>query len=129
MYRLTVAVDLDGVLAQYHSFKGPSFIEPPMDGAKEFLERLAADYDIIVYTARDYFLTKQWLEQWDLYQYIKDVNFCPLNGKTGKPVAVAYVDDRGVRFRGDFAQAIAEVHELAGPSKEKDTGKKGGEDA
>ncbi len=122
MYRKTVAVDLDGVLAQYHGFKGPQLIEPPMEGAREFLESLCAEgYKVVIYTSRETFIVFEWLRQWDMMEFVTDVNFCHINGRVGKPVAVAYVDDRAVPFQGDFEDALRRTARLAGPAVKKDT--------
>ncbi len=123
-YNPTVAVDLDGVLAQYTGFRGPEHIEDPIPGAKQFLSDLSEKYTLVVYTARDTAIAREWLEKWDMWQHVSDVNFCRINGAGGKPVAIAYVDDRAVRFMGSYELAHIDVDRLAAEGIKKDTSKR-----
>jgi hypothetical protein len=47
-----VAVDLDGVLAEYHGWEGSDTIGPPIPGAVEFAKAIAKQADIVVFTSR-----------------------------------------------------------------------------
>lgn len=123
MYRPVVAVDLDGVLAKYTGFIGPEHIEEPNQGAEKFLRMLSEKYEVVVYTARYTYVAKKWLDDWNLSQYVTDVNFCRINGSGGKPVAIAYVDDRAVRFMGSFELALLDIDRLAAENVRKDTSK------
>lgn len=126
-YKQTVAIDLDGTLAQYDGWKGVDVIGAPRPGALEFVTRLVAHgFDVVVYTARVQdrkgenghepedvvYLVHQWL----------GINGFPVevrvHGSIGKPMAVAYVDDRSVKVptnpgEGDFANAFLDVKILA----------------
>lgn len=111
----TVAVDFDGVLHPYT--KGwQGFVpddEPPMEGAKEFLQELVdKGFRVIVFSTRcdtpqGADATKAWLEKWGLDKLIYGGVTCT------KPAAVAYVDDRAVSFRGDFRDCLPEIFALA----------------
>ncbi len=123
-YKKSVAVDLDGVLAKYTGWKGERIIEEPMSGAREFLENVSKKYHVIIHTTRKREIVWEWLKHYGLDSSVTDVNYCLVNQREGKPVAVAYVDDRAVRFTGDFEETLRQVEELAGPAYKKDNNTK-----
>lgn len=94
----TVAVDFDGVLHAYtRGWTGEIPEDPPMPGALDFVVRLLdAGAEVVVYTTRastpgGLAATCRWLER---YAFPAD----RLRVTDGKPMAVAYVDDRAVPF-------------------------------
>ena len=114
MSRPTIAVDLDGVLAKYDPATfDPCHIGDPIPGALEFVRELQEFADIIVMTARirgqdDEFdlMTALMVNEWLDRNGLK----CGVWDRQGKPLAAAYVDDRGVRCDpqnnpGDFTLA------------------------
>lgn len=119
-YKKTVAVDLDGVLASYEYFKGSEIIDPPRPEAAELLKRLAAEYHVVVHTARDAPNVRAWLDAYKLSQYVSGINCCLINGRPGKPVAIAFIDDRAVPYHGDIERTIALVKALERSSLKKD---------
>ena len=121
-YKKTVAVDLDGVLAKYDEFRGPETIDEPIPGAKDFLKKLSAKYAVIVHTARQTETAVNWLREHDLLSHVDAVNYCQINGRAGKPVAIAYVDDRAIRFEGVYSYVLREVDKLAENNEKKDNG-------
>ena len=100
MKKKTVAINLDGVLAYYTRWNGVVDIGKPIDGAKEFVDRVAKRYYVLVYTCRtneklnkhplDYLtkLVEDWLTK-------HDFNYDEVWKGQGKPQAIMYVDDRG----------------------------------
>ncbi len=122
-YAKTVAVDLDGVLAEYTGFKGPDEIEKPYPHAAKLLKKLNKEYKVIVFTARNTEVARNWLNEWGLLSLVDGINYCQINGRAGKPVAIAYLDDRAVRWTGDLDQALREIDGLNRENYEKDTGK------
>lgn len=130
-----VAVDLDGVLAQYDGWEGLDDIGPPVPGAREFLELVREDLglEVVVFTTRlnpDPFnegeqrasperlqaIVQGWLDKFDLpYDRV-------FTGR-GKPIAVAYVDDRAVLCKphqsetpqGEWNAALAHINALLEP--------------
>lgn len=118
----TIAVDLDGVLAEYTGWKGATVFGEPLPGAQQFIKHLLdAGFDVVVHTARvrdaedrnwAYIRNRlgAWLESngFDHRTRIWD--------ELGKPIAVAYVDDRAVAVKSnapDFSEAALRIHELA----------------
>lgn len=102
----TVCVDLDGVLAQYDGWKGVEHIGDPIPGAREFLSALKAlPAKVVIHTTRTntmsnqgvpgtklLFLVEEWLKK-------HDMPHDTVATAEGKPLAVAYVDDRAVVCR------------------------------
>lgn len=101
-----VCVDLDGVLAEYDGWKGIDHIGAPLPGALEFMQSLARIAEIVIFTARcsteigderaaamtpGQLRIKiiDWLEK-NKFPYT-DVYI-----GQGKPLASAFIDDRGV---------------------------------
>jgi len=99
--RRTVALDLDGVLATYNGFHAA--IGAPLPGSAAFLRRLSAlGWDAVLHTCRDAADVDPWLREHGLR----------LPVATGKPIASAYLDDRAVRFTGDWADALRDLEAL-----------------
>jgi hypothetical protein len=103
--KLTVCVDLDGVLAHYDGWKGEACIGAPLPGAKEFVAALREKYRVVLFTTRckaDPFgdgehrsvskavtVINAWLEK-------HGIEVDEIYHGQGKPMAAAYVDDRAV---------------------------------
>ena len=98
----TVCVDFDGTIHQYNGCKGAEMFEGPIDGAKDFLWDLSRRFKVVIFTTRRAVLVREWLIKWGMSEFVADVTDV-------KPPAVAYVDDRAVRFEGDFGVALREV--------------------
>ena len=111
-YAKTVAIDVDGVLAQYDGWKGPDVIGDPIPGARGFLEELnKRGFRIVIHTTRtrDFEGTdhkarcaavKKWLVKHNLPHHV-------LHTQIGKPIACAYVDDRAVPCRPSDDDRVA----------------------
>jgi hypothetical protein len=117
-----VCVDLDGVLCQRSSGSRTANFGEPFDGAVEFMTELAQKAEIIIYTSRlasenagEKSEIKGLIEAW-----LKDnrLPFDDIHMGGGKPLAVAYVDDRGVSCRpadegvNAFADAMKGIDKL-----------------
>jgi hypothetical protein len=98
-----VCVDLDGVLCQRAPGSRTESFGEPFDGALDFLMQLADKAEIIIFTARlstedaqekqkIHDLIAQWLKQHRL-------PFDEIYTGQGKPLASAFIDDRGISCR------------------------------
>lgn len=110
-----VAVDFDGTLHPYTAGWTGSVPddEPPMPGAREFLEALVVErgYTVVVFSARaDHPEGLEgivaWLAKYELLRYVIKVTH-------EKPAAIAYVDDRAVSFTGDWDECLVGVDRLS----------------
>jgi phosphoheptose isomerase len=102
--QINIAIDFDGVIHQcskgYHD---GTIYDPPVEGTVEALRSISEEYTIIVYSCKSKpdrglvngktgtQLIWEWLEKWDLSQYISKVT-------SEKPRAVVYIDDKGITF-------------------------------
>lgn len=103
--RYTIAVDFDGVLAEYAGWKGSGNLGPARPGAREFLEQLTKDYQVVIHTNRGTSEVWDWLRENDMEQYVLAVG-------DRKPLAIAYIDDRAIEFRGDFSETLQKLQEF-----------------
>lgn len=103
MEQPTLAVDFDGVIHSYESgWQNGVIYGAPVEGCENALRRLRTNFELVVFTARhnleDVHL---WLVTHGLRPYFKEVT-------NRKPAAVAYLDDRAVKFT-TWAQALKEL--------------------
>lgn len=110
----TLAVDFDGVIADYSSgFLGKDVFGQPLPGAAEALRQLYDDgWNIIIFTTRpNTQALRDYLYQHDIpYDAINMNPEQPVDSNHGKPIADVYLDDRAVRFH-DWEQAFAALRE------------------
>lgn len=100
-----IAVDFDGVLMNQTHWSGDH--DGPLPGARRFLERLIdLGYIVHIHTCRDVPGTWALLDEHGLSDLVSGVS-------NTKPVAWAYIDDRGVPFRGDYDEALARLEAFA----------------
>lgn len=105
MDKLTICVDFDGVLNTYTGWQGENELYEPKEGVKEFLSRLNEDFKVIIHTARDPKKVIDWIEKHGLINYIYDV--------TNKKVpAMVYIDDRAIKFKGDYDLTLFELSQF-----------------
>ena len=97
-----ICVDFDGVLNNYKGYKGSDELYEPSTGAKEFLQKLSEKYTVIILSARTPAKIYDWLIEHDLSQYVCDVT-------RTKPGAIAYIDDRALRFDGNYDKVLYEL--------------------
>jgi len=131
--RPTVCLDLDGVLVDRTYARGGEELGDPIDGAVEFTRTLAEQADIVIHTARlggrpaGSSVGAAQAEQRRIEERIRawldqhGFAYKEIALDVGKPIASAYVDDRGVSCRPmddgprAFEEALAAVRRLCGP--------------
>lgn len=117
----TIAVDFDGVIHAYTRGWGDgSIYDTLVPGAVTALKELMGENPVFIFTAREVVSVCEWLEKETPFATTDEV---PENGFWGelgtllvtnrKLPAVAYIDDRAIRFR-NWAQATAELKLRAG---------------
>ena len=98
-HKPVVCIDFDGVLNNY-KFYDPDNLFDMRPGAYDFIMKLSVIYRVVILTARDTEKVKEWL---------KENNIVVDEVTNVKPPAVCYVDDRAVRFDGNFNRALHQV--------------------
>lgn len=136
--KMTVAVDLDGVLAELAppygetgGWKGIDVIGDPIEGAADFLKALAEDYRVMIFTTRacERPFGPGGIKQGDLHNLVATINgwlvthdmpYDEIWTGPGKPIYSALVDDRAVACRPQigtphvqFKFALGQVRQLA----------------
>jgi hypothetical protein len=108
--RHTVCLDFDGVLHSYRSgWCGSDIIpDPPVHGTRESVARLRQQHRVVVHSARCHTeagrrAVKAWLQKHGIV--VDEV--CE-----HKPPAHVYVDDRAVRFRGNWDDVINDIRDF-----------------
>ena len=92
--RKTLAVDFDGVIHKYSKgFQGlDNAYDPPMDGAREVLQRLKdKGYVLKIMSSRPALVIEEWLEKYEMSDLFDTVS-------NSKFAATIYLDDRGFHF-------------------------------
>jgi hypothetical protein len=100
-----IAVDFDGVIHSYVSgWLGSTIIpDPPLPGAIEWLNKIVHEFKVVIFSARcndpDAIQEmKAWMRRWGLSDFtIEKFIFEP-----GKPSCHVFIDDRAIRFTGNF---------------------------
>lgn len=101
-FKKTILIDLDGVLNNYNGKFDASAIPPLKAGAKEFLETLAEEYELQIFTTRNKLIASKWLIENDLEKFVSDVT----NVKTP---AYLHIDDRCICFNGNYDNTISKI--------------------
>jgi hypothetical protein len=96
----TIAVDFDGVLHSYTSKweNAHTIPDPPVEGAIEWLQEMAEQFNVVILTTRgETELGCGAVRTWLIKHGYEGPN---LEVTTVKPPALAYLDDRALRFEG-----------------------------
>ena len=103
MYKKRIMIDLDGVLNNYTNFD-ENFIPEIKKGAKEFLQTLydTGEYELFLFTTRNKILTAKWLMENNIDTYCEDITNI-------KEPAFLYLDDRAVKFNGDYIDTMNQI--------------------
>lgn len=103
--KMILLMDFDGVLHSYTSgWKGAGVVsDPPVPGAKEFVEEALKYFDVQVYSSR----TRQegGLQAMQLYLGMYGFPVDKMTFPTEKPAAFLTIDDRAYCFTGVFPAA------------------------
>jgi adenylylsulfate kinase len=111
--RRTLAVDFDGVIANYSGWKGEGVHGPPRHDVLEALATLQREgWKIVIHTTRS---------DTDIGDYLAShqVPYDEINRNSdyqnlgGKPVATVYWDDRALRYSGDATQDLHLIRRFA----------------
>ena len=124
---MTIAVDFDGVIHAYsRGWQDGTIYDPPLPGALEGLRALMRDQAVFIHTTRPASQVARWIEQQSGYG-IECTTRIPRRGWLRRPgfwnernvllvtdrklAAVAYVDDRAIRFE-EWSKTLEAVREL-----------------
>lgn len=113
----TICIDFDGVVHDHNlGFHDGSIYGSPLEGALESIKTLSMQYKVVIYTCKanpnrplvagktGVELIWEWLEKYNVKEYIHSITF-------NKPNAVAYIDDKAIRFE-NWNQALKQLNSL-----------------
>ena len=105
----TIAVDFDGVIADYDGWKGTEAFGPPRADVVETLRVLRTEgWKIVVYSCRASAEISQYLIENSIpFDEINRNSACPTGG--AKPVATVYWDDRACCYSGDARKDLEAI--------------------
>lgn len=96
----TIAIDFDGVVHKYSKgWQDGEIYDEPVEGAlKAMVELYNKDYEIVIFTTReeDGSINRWIAEQY--HKYFPNQEIFAFRVTNKKPPAIAYIDDRGIRF-------------------------------
>lgn len=96
-----ISIDFDGVLSHYNGWKGVDVLGDPIKGAKEFILMIKnSGFTPIIFTTRKPELIKNWLKKFE---------FLDLEVSNVKYPSIVYIDDRCVKFNGNFSNLIKDL--------------------
>ena len=98
-------IDLDGVLNTYDGKYDENKMPEIRLGAREFVEELNKDYDLILFTTRNNLKATKWLIENKMDKYFKNVT-------NVKIPAYIYLDDRAIKFSGDYQNTIKQIEDF-----------------
>jgi phosphoglycolate phosphatase-like HAD superfamily hydrolase len=101
----TLGLDFDGTICQKQSYGDGLIYQTPTDGAVEAIKKLKdAGYKLVVFTTRlnpDFGGDIVWKHK-QIVEWLQKYGI-PYDEVTNhKPEAMAYIDDRAVRFQGNW---------------------------
>ena len=109
----TIAFDFDGVIAEYHGWKGIDVFGKPNPKVIKAMQKLKAKgYHLIIWTTRqDTFALRLFLHNNEVpYDSINSTSHNPPD-TSAKPIYHVFVDDRAVGYRGQKAGKLVRTIE------------------
>ena len=100
----TIMVDFDGVLNEYKGNFDENNLPEIKTGAKEFLKTLSEKFEIKIFTTRPVNKIKEWIIKYELN--------CVDGVTNTKEPAYLYIDDRCIRFDGDYNDVLAQIEKF-----------------
>jgi hypothetical protein len=110
--RPTIAVDFDGVIADYDGWKGCGVLgQPRTDVIKALVALREEGWKVIVHSTRSEDEIGGYLRQYEIPY--DEINRNSSYSNTGqKPVATVYWDDRAVCYSGDGLRDLIRIREF-----------------
>jgi adenylylsulfate kinase len=105
----SIAVDFDGVVAEYDGWKGATVLGSPRKDVLRVLHTLRSEgWKIIIHTTRSASEISEYLVRHNIPHDEINQNSSYQNGGP-KPVATIYWDDRALRYSGDALEDLKQI--------------------
>jgi len=114
--RKRLMIDFDGVIHKYTGFNGGKLNQEVIPGAKKAIEKKKKKYEIVIFTTRASVSangpekTKMFVD--DIKKWLKEFGIYYDKITSEKLGAIAYIDDRGLRFTGDWDSTIKSLQQI-----------------
>lgn len=105
-FKKRILIDLDGVLNEYDGNFDKLLIPPLKKGAKEFIKDLSKEFELYLFTSRNLLLSAKWLIENNIDHYFCDITNIKLP-------SYIFIDDRAIKFEGDYIIALNEINEFS----------------
>lgn len=119
-----IGVDFDGTLSQQISYQGPGVFGDPVAGAAQAMTYLQSlGYKVAIYTSRgpaSYDFIRQYCMEHNIpFDYINEnphtTIFDPNDCNIVKPNFDLYIDDKAVRFNGNWKSIVNSIVDIKFP--------------
>lgn len=114
--RSRIMIDFDGVIHKYTGWNGGDLNTEMIPGVKEAIDKLRQKYEIVIFTTRASSTynspgeTKVLVNNMKKWLLDRSIYYDKITAE--KLGAVAYVDDRGVRFNGNWEETLRFIETL-----------------
>lgn len=106
MPKQTILVDFDGVLHDYHGWKGNEELGKPIEKARASMLLLERSFRLVVFTTRKIEFVKPWLDHYG-FPEMKITNI--------KEPAFLIIDDRALTFTGEWSDGFLSMIKAFAP--------------
>ena len=105
--KLTILIDLDGVLNKYTGKYEEDFIPEINKESIDFLKKISSTnkYKLVLFTSRNLLLSAKWLIDNNINTYFSDIT-------NNKIPAFLQIDDNAICFKGDFEKLYYEIEKF-----------------
>lgn len=104
---LVYAFDFDGVIADYHGFKGRYYTGEPVKEVVKAIKILKKQgHKITIFSTRGNAVLKRYCKKYNIPADYFNENPEVKTGNQGKPVAHVYIDDRAICYKGQSAKLL-----------------------
>lgn len=131
-YKPTIAIDFDGVIHKYsEGWKDGSIYDEPIEGALKAIHELMKKYTVFIYSTRNPRQIVRWLNKQDNYPFCGAMAYDLGHGYEARVIpfwkkfwnkegvlgvtkrklpAQVYIDDRALKFEGDWTETLAKIN-------------------
>ena len=104
--KMTILIDLDGVLNTYNGNFDENYIPTIKEGALEFIKEISKKFRVVIFTTRNSLLASQWIIDNGLEKYVENVT-------NVKEPAYLIIDDRCINFDGNYNNLTDKINKFS----------------
>lgn len=104
--KMTILIDLDGVLNTYNGNFDENYIPTIKEGALEFIKEISKKFRVVIFTTRNSLLASRWIIDNGLEKYVENVT-------NVKEPAYLIIDDRCINFDGNYNNLTDKINKFS----------------